>query len=174
MSDAIFPIGKYEPQDFSEEGLRERLLDIRFLPNLMENTIQHLDEFQLNETYREGSWTIKQIVHHVADSHMNAFIRLKLGLTENNPTVKPYSQDDWAVLADTELPVNISITFLYALHLKWHELMINMERGDWDKTIYHPEYKITITLWNLLGMYAWHGKHHAAQISTLIEKKGWK
>jgi hypothetical protein len=174
MSDAIFPIGNYEPKEFSEELLRERMLDIRFLPNLLENTIQHLDEFQLKETYREGGWTIKQIVHHVADSHMNAFIRLKLGLTENNPTVKPYDQDDWATLPDSELPVNISTTLLYSLHLKWHELMLHMKREDWDKTIFHPEYNITISLWDLLGKYAWHGKHHAAQIATLIEKRGWK
>jgi hypothetical protein len=164
-ADPRYPIGKYEPQPFSEKLLRDWLNDIKFLPTALENSILNMDEVQLNTPYREGGWKIKQVVHHVADSHMNAYIRFKLGLTEDVPTIKPYKENLWAELKDTEnLPVNVSLTLLHSLHQRWYEILKNMRREDWDRTVLHPEHNRELSLWYLLGMYAWHGKHHVAHI----------
>ncbi|HMK03449.1 MAG TPA: putative metal-dependent hydrolase [Ferruginibacter sp.] len=174
MEDPRYPVGKYIVQPFSEKQLGEWLTDIKFLPQHMENAILNLDEAQLNTPYREGGWTVKQVVHHVADSHMNAYIRFKLGLTEDNPTIKPYDEAAWAEMSDTKnLPINISLTILHALHMRWHEVLKNMSREDLDKTVFHPEQKKVITLWDLLGMYAWHSRHHTAHISSLRERSNW-
>jgi hypothetical protein len=166
----MLPIGPYIEQPFSETALRERLLDIRFLPDLLERTVQSLDEYQLELSYREGGWSIRQIIHHLADSHLNAYIRCKLTMTENNPTVKPYDQDLWADLNDNDQPVNLSITLLHALHRRWHGWMMTFSEENWMKTFYHPEYQQTTTLWYTLGKYAWHGKHHVAQIEAAISE----
>lgn len=172
--DPRFPIGKYEPQPFSQKQKEEWLSDIRFLPNHLENAILNLDEAQLATPYRDGGWTVKQLVHHVADSHINAYCRFKLGLTEDNATIRTYNQDAWSKLPDTaNLPINISLTLLHALHLRWYEILQNMNDDDWNKTIYHPEHEKQFTLWHLLGMYAWHSKHHVAHITSLREIKGW-
>jgi DinB family. len=179
-NDLRYPIGKVEDQLFSNKGPYDEkikaafLLDIQQCPSLLEQAISNLDEQQLNVPYRDGGWTSKQVIHHVADSHMNAYIRFKLALTEDNPTIKPYDEAAWALLPDTKnLPVNISFTLLHALHLRWVELMKNMTESDWQRTVYHPEQKREITLWNMLGIYAWHGKHHAAHITSLREKMAW-
>ena len=149
-------------------------MDIRFLSNHVENAITNLDAHQLDTSYREGGWTIKQIVHHLADSHMNAYIRCKLALTENNPIIKPYDQDAWAeTIENKNLPVNVSITLLHALHLKWYELFSNLQQKEWERTIMHPEYNKKMSLWYILGLYAWHSKHHVAQITALRESKRW-
>lgn len=130
-TDPRYPIGKYEPQPFSEKLLKDWINDIRFLPTSLENAILNLDEAQLNTPYREGGWKIKQLVHHVADSHMNAYIRFKLGLTENTPAIKPYDEKKWAELKDSELlPPNISLTLLHALHSRWVEILKDMKRED--------------------------------------------
>lgn len=172
--DLRYPIGIYEPQPFSSQQKRLWLQDIQFLPGLIENAIENLDEAQLNTPYRDGGWTLKQVVHHVADSHMNAYIRFKLGLTEDNPTIKPYEEARWAELRDVEdVPINISITLLYALHTRWHKAILHLTDQEWQRTVVHPEHKKEMTLWHLLGMYAWHGKHHAAHITSLRERKGW-
>src|ERR1700755_2092769 len=120
-TDLRYPIGKYVPQPFSTKQKDEWLTDIKFLPQALENAILNLDEAQLFTPYREGGWTVQQVVHHVADSHMNGYIRHKLALTEDNPTIKPYEEKLWADLSDVEtIPVNISITLLYALHTRWY------------------------------------------------------
>ena len=140
----------------------------------MEDALHNLNEQQLHTPYREGGWTVHQVVHHIADSHMNAYIRFKLGYTENNPTIKPYAEEIWAETADVhKLPVNISITLLYALHQRWHEFLVSFTDNDWRKTVFHPEHKKEITLWHLLGMYAWHGRHHTAHITRLRERENW-
>ncbi len=177
--DLRYPIGKQQDQPFSknefDESIKKNYLqDIDICPGLLENSILNLDEQQLETPYRDGGWTIKQVVHHVADSHMNAFIRFKLALTEDNPTIKPYEEALWAELSDTKnLPVNISLTLLHALHKRWYELLKNMSSSDFERTIYHPEQKRKISLWQLLAIYAWHGKHHAAHITNLKERMGW-
>ncbi|HMX81465.1 MAG TPA: putative metal-dependent hydrolase [Ferruginibacter sp.] len=174
MEDLRYPIGRYTAQPFSEKLREEWLIDIQFLPQHLENAVQNLDAAQLDTAYREGGWTVKQVVHHVADSHMNSLIRFKLGLTENNPTIKPYDENEWVKLADTQnLPVNVSLTLLHALHIRLHELLKNMSRTDLDRTLFHPEHKKEFTLWEFLGLYAWHGRHHTAHITSLRERMGW-
>jgi hypothetical protein len=174
MEDLRYPIGKYVAQPFTDNQLQEWLIDIRFLPQHLENAILNLDESQLNTSYRPDGWTVKQLVHHVADSHMNAYIRFKLGLTEDNPTIKPYDEGAWANLQDSQnLPINISLTLLHALHSRWVEVLRGIKGEEWNRTVFHPEQKKEITLWHLLGMYAWHGKHHVAHITVLRERMKW-
>lgn len=165
-SDPRYPIGKYQPQPFSEEQLMDWLNDIKFLPTSLEHSIINLDEHQLNTPYREGGWKIRQLIHHVADSHMNAYVRFKLALTEDLPVIKTYQEKLWAELPDSDrLPANISLTLLHALHARWYETIKNLTREEWEnKKIYHPEHKKEISLWYMLGMYAWHGRHHVAHV----------
>lgn len=174
MNSLSYPIGKYEPQLYSEELKETWLADIRFLPQALEAAIINLDEAQLQTPYRDGGWTVNQLVHHVADSHMNAFCRMKLGFTETEPTIKPYDQDAWAQTADVaRVPINVSITLLHSLHWRWFALLQSFSRQDFERTIIHPEYQQTSTLWYLLGNYAWHGRHHVAHITALRERNNW-
>jgi len=174
MNNQQYPIGKYVEQPFSEKQLLEWLNDIRFLPENLEHAVLNLDEAQLETPYRDGGWTVKQLVHHVADSHMNAYIRFKLGLSEENPMIKPYNQDAWAQMPDTKnLPINLSFTILHAVHRRWYEILINITPEQWNRTVVHPEYNKQMTLWYLLGMYAWHSRHHTAHINSLRERMGW-
>src|ERR1044071_5896120 len=123
MEDLRYPIGKYQPQPYSDKQKEDWLNDIKFLPQSVENALLNLDEAQLLTPYREGGWTVKQVVHHVADSHINAYCRFKVGLTENNPTIKPYDENAWSVMEDVKnLPINISLTLLHALHIRWMEV----------------------------------------------------
>ena len=172
--DPRYPIGKYEAQPFSEAQKKIWLADIQFLPNELEQSIENLDEAQIHTPYRDGGWTVHQLVHHLADSHMNSFIRFKLALTEDNPTIKPYEENAWSETADVvKEPINVSITLLYALHKRWLTLLQNMSDSDFEKTLFNPQRRGQITLWDMLGIYAWHGKHHVAHIKTLKENKGW-
>ncbi len=172
--DFRYPIGSYEPQPFSQQQKEAWLLDIKFLQQALERSIENLDEAQLETPYRDGGWTVKQLVHHVADSHTNAYIRFKLGLTEDNPTIKPYEEKDWAMLADIDLvPINVSITLLYALHQRLHATISNLTDEQWNRTVVHPEHGKQMSLWFLLGSYAWHGKHHTAHITSLKERNNW-
>lgn len=175
LPDLRYPIGKYAPQPYSEKQHQDWLNDIRFLPQLLENAVINLDEAQQETPYREGGWTIKQVVHHVADSHMNAYIRFRLGMTEDNPTIKPYDEAAWAVLNDVqELPVNISLTLLHALHARWYSCIKVLDATALQTmTVVHPEHNRQMTLWHLLGMYAWHGKHHTAHITNLRARNNW-
>ena len=174
MEDPRYPTGKYETKPYSIEPLQEWLSAIQDLPVQMEYSIHNLDDAQLNTPYREGGWTVKQLVHHVSDSHMNAYIRFKLGLTEDHPAIKTYHEELWAEMADTKnLPINISLTLLHALHRRWYEILKNMSETDFQRTLFHPEYKKEMSLWYLLGMYAWHGRHHVAHVTRLREMKGW-
>ncbi len=172
--DIRYPIGKHQMVPFSQEEKEARLADILFLPRMLEYAVLNLNDDQIQTPYREGGWTVNQVIHHVADSHMNAFIRFKLGLTEVNPTIKPYIQSAWGDTADvTAVPVNLSITLLHSLHHRWYELLKTITDEQWERTIYHPEQERKITLWELLLIYAWHGKHHAAHVTNLREQMGW-
>ncbi|MBU3714425.1 MAG: putative metal-dependent hydrolase [Ferruginibacter sp.] len=174
MDDLRYPIDRYIEQAFTHDLLKEWLLDIQYLPHHLENALLNLDENQIDTPYREGGWSIRQLVHHVADSHMNAYIRFKLGLSEENPSIKPYNQDAWAQMPDTKnIPVNISVTLLFALHRRWIELLNNVQPNEWERTLFHPEYKKTMSLWYVLGLYAWHSRHHVAQITSLRKRMGW-
>jgi hypothetical protein len=170
-----YPLGKFEPKEFSRARLEEWLLEIEVLPKALEFSIQNLDAHQLEEPYRPDGWTIKQVVHHVADSHMNALVRIKLALTENNPTIKPYEEADWANLIDVQVvPINVSLTMVHTIHAKMLALFKNMSTTDFKKTIYHPANKNTVSLWDMLGTYVWHGSHHVAHINNLRARNGWR
>lgn len=169
-----YPIGTYEPQAFSEQQKEKWLLDIHFLPQELEYAVQNLDAYQLDTPYREGGWTVKQLVHHIADSHMNAYIRFKLALTEDNPSIKTYDEKQWALLNDVEaLPINVSVTLLHALHQRWHTAIQNLSDEQWQRFVFRPEQQKQQTIWFLLGLYAWHGKHHLKHITALKERMGW-
>lgn len=172
--DLRYPTGKYFPQPFSEEQKTNWLRDLKQLPQELEYAIQNLDEAQLQTPYREGGWTVHQLVHHIADSHMNAYQRMKLALTEDNPTIKTYQEKEWVKLRDAEiLPINISVTLLHALHLRWVTAIENLSQQEWEKNVFHPDHKKEMSVWFLLGMYAWHCKHHVRHITALREKMGW-
>lgn len=172
--DLRYPIGQYEPATYTDALRDERLADIKFLPGLLEKAIENLDEVQLDTPYRDGGWTVRQVVHHVSDSHLNALTRLKFTITEDNPTIMGYDEEAWAKTAEyTELPINVSLTMLHTIHAKLHVLFSNLSGDDWQRTYVHSHSKKQFDLWHLLGMYAWHGKHHAAHITSLRERMGW-
>lgn len=174
MEDLRYPIGRYQPMPFSQQQLQDWLIDIQYLPQHLENAVLNLDERQLDTPYRAEGWTVRQVVHHVADSHTNACIRFKLGLTEDNPTIKPYDENAWAKLNDTAVvPINISLTLLHALHTRWMAVLQSIKEEEWERTVVHPEHGRQMTLWYLLGLYAWHGRHHTAHITSLRERMGW-
>ncbi len=174
MEDLRYPIGKYIPQPFSNQQKEQWLLDVLFLPKAVEMAIENLDEAQLQMPYRPNGWTLVQLVHHIADSHLNAYTRFKLGLTEENPTIKPYDENAWSLLNDVQnVPINVSITLLHAVHERWYAAIKNLTDEQWQRTVVHPEHGKTMTLYFLLGMYAWHGKHHTAHITSLKERNNW-
>lgn len=170
-----YPIGEFEPKPYSIQQFQEWVTDIRYLPQLLENAILNLNEDQLHTPYREGGWTPHQVVHHVADSHMNAIIRFKLALTENQPTIKPYDEEAWAQLPDVKaLPVNVSLTLLHALHSRWYHLIKDLDETTLQsRSVIHPQHGKQMTAWHLLGSYSWHGRHHVAHITQLRERMGW-
>ncbi len=173
-NDPRYPIGKYEPQPFSQQQKEKWLLDIQLLPQDIEHAVSQLDAYQLETPYREGGWTVKQLVHHVADSHINAYIRFKLAITEENPPIKTYEEKQWALLPDVEsLPINVSITLLHALHQRWFMAIKDLTDEQWQRTVYRPEQDVQQTVWHLLGMYAWHCRHHVKHITALRERMGW-
>ena len=181
MSDDVrYPIGKSSDQTYfdkevdNEEAKRVYLADIKNCPYLLEEAVLNLDEQQLETPYRDGGWTIKQVIHHVADSHMNALIRFKLGLTEDNPTIKPYEEAAWANLDDYKnVPINVSMTLIHSLHIRWYVTIKNLSKSDWERTVFHPANGQKMTLWDLLKTYSWHGKHHVAHITNLRKRNGW-
>ena len=172
--DSRYPIGKYEPQVFSHKQKEQWLLDLQFLPQDIEMAVTNLDAAQLHTPYRDGGWTVQQVVHHVADSHINAYIRFKLGITEDNPIAKAYNEKAWAMLPDTEaLPINVSLTILHALHQRWVACIKDLSEDQWERTVFHSEAKKEMSLWHLLGLYSWHGRHHVRHITALRERMGW-
>ena len=175
MEDLSYPLGKYIEQPFSQPQLKEWLLDIEVLPKALEYAITNLDAAQLEQPYRIGGWNSREVVHHVADSHINAFMRFKLALTEDNPTIKPYNQQAFTELSDVKsIPINVSLTLLHALHARMLEVLKNIKDNEWNRTVVHPEYGKHMSVWYLLGQYAWHGKHHTAHINKLRERMGWR
>jgi uncharacterized damage-inducible protein DinB len=151
----------------------ELIARIRSLPDEMEAAVRDLDARQLDTPYRDGGWTVRQVVHHVADSHMNAYIRMKLILTEEHPTLKPYDQDRWAELIDTaEVPVEASLAILDGLHSRWSDLLEHLPEESWSRSAFHPE-NGEVTLDGILRTYAGHGAHHVGQITKLRAERGW-
>jgi uncharacterized damage-inducible protein DinB len=169
-----YPIGKFTPIPFNELALEQCKLDIEQLPENLENALLNLDEAQIQTPYREGGWTVNQLVHHVADSHMNAFIRLKLALTEDNPTLKAYDENAWSLLDDVQkVPVNVSVTLLHALHQRWSTLLKGLTADQLTQSIHHPVSGRDMSVWFLISLYAWHSKHHVAHITALRNRNNW-
>lgn len=170
-----YPIGKYTmPDHYDEKQLRFWISAIEALPKWLDYCVENLDEAHLKEPYRLGGWNSIQIIHHLADSHANAYIRLKLALTEENPVIKPYDQDLWAELQDIYIvPVNVSITLLHALHLRWVAVLKNLKEEDWKRSYFHPESNRLVPIWEMTSLYAWHGRHHMEQIRQLRERNNW-
>jgi len=173
--DPRYPIGKFQWQDgLSDTRRREMIEQIAETPATVRAAVKGFNEQQFDTPYREGGWTVRQLVHHVADSHMNAYIRFKLALTEDEPTIKTYEQERWAETIDSRTaPPEISLSLLDGLHHRWAMLLRSLSAGDFARKFNHPEHGL-MTLERLLGLYAWHGRHHTAHITGLRERMGWK
>jgi hypothetical protein len=166
-----YPIGKFiVPVTYTNEDIRGWINDIKELPGKLRQTIITLNETQLDTPYRPGGWTLRQVVHHIADSHLNAMIRFKWALTEDKPTIKAYKQSDWALLPDYRLPVEPSLKLLEGLHQRLVALFESFTEDDWDRSFIHPETGATITLKRNLALYAWHSKHHLAHITETVKR----
>lgn len=164
-----FPIGRFQPPTtVTATDITNWIQEIKVLPQQMKAAIDGMTEAQLNTPYRPEGWTPRQVVHHVADSHMNAYIRFKLALTETEPTVKPYAEHLWAELPDTaETPIEISLQLLEALHQRWAILCQHCRPSDWQKVFLHPEHGTRFQLDRILAEYVWHGKHHLGHINLV-------
>ncbi len=173
--DERYPIGKfsYENKDTNKEKRNVFISEIETTPFNLRNAAAGLSDIQLDTPYREGGWTVRQVVHHLPDSHLNAYVRFKLALTENNPLVKTYDEKKWAELSDySEAPIKDSLNLLDSLHRRWVILLKSMNDNDFKKTYLHPDIGEVNLDW-VTAQYAWHGKHHVAQITFLRKKKGW-
>ena len=175
MSDLRYPVGKFEIPPSISAGDRARYIDqIAAAPAALQQAVAGLSEAQLDTPYRDGGWTVRQVAHHVPDSHLNAYLRMKFGLTEDHPPVRPYDQDAWAKTPEyTTTPVAVSLQLLEALHVRWVNLMRGMSPRDFARTIQHPEWKVPYTLDLVACHYAWHGRHHTGHITELRKRKGW-
>jgi hypothetical protein len=174
MSDSRYPIGRFTPGPNPTPETRSRYIEqIAGTPLLMRQAIAGLTEDQLDTPYRDGGWTVRQVIHHVPDSHLNAYIRFKWALTEDSPTIKAYDEATWATLKDSELtPVDVSLTLLESLHARWTVLLRSLKPEDFRRRFVHPESGPHDVDW-LLGLYSWHGNHHIAHITSLRERMKW-
>ena len=174
MADPRFPIGKFHYEGTPSADQREKFIaGIEQTPAAVRAAVQGLSPQQLDTPYRDGGWTVRQVVHHVPESHMNAYIRFKLALTEDEPTIKPYAEDRWAKLADVQpTPIEVSLALLENLHVRWVVLLQGLQEEDWKRTFIHPESGV-VSLEKNLALYAWHGKHHTAHITELRKRMHW-
>lgn len=171
-----FPIGQFDsPAEITKEVLGRYISDIEKLPEKLRNLVSNFSEQQLNTPYRPEGWTVKQLIHHIGDSHMNALIRFKLTLTEDLPTIKPYFEDKWAELADyRDTPVEVSLNLIDSIHIRWINLLRSMNEKDFEKSFFHPEHGKEFSLDEITGMYSWHGEHHFAHINELSKRMKWQ
>lgn len=174
MTDPRYPIGPFKFEGNTSETVHQLWIEqIAAAPALLRKAAAGLSEQQLDTPYREGGWTVRQVVHHVPDSHLNAYTRFKLALTEEEPTIKPYNEKLWAELMDTKkTSIEVSLNLLDSLHVRWVTLLKSLKPEDFSRTFRHPESGIG-SLERLLALYAWHGRHHTAHITTLRERMGW-
>lgn len=171
--DPRYPIGKFAPPAGPDPGLLGQQLEvIAALPRHMRAAVSGLSDPQLDTPYREGGWTVRQVVHHVADSHVNAYVRVKLGLTEAEPTIKTYAEEHWAALPDSTGPIAVSLQLLEALHRRWVSLLERIGPEEFARTVRHPELGV-LRVDQLIGSYDWHGRHHTAHIVGLRRRMGW-
>jgi uncharacterized damage-inducible protein DinB len=171
--DMKYPIGTFQFDDEITSSVTSVWInEIEDLPGLLRDAVKDLDKEQLDTAYRSGGWTVRQVIHHLADSHMNAYVRFKLALTEEKPVIKPYEETKWAELSDYKLPIDISLSLLEALHIRWTDLLLSLIPADMEKTFIHPD-SGEVSVGKNIGIYAWHGRHHLAQITSLCNRKGW-
>ena len=175
VQDLSYPIGKFAHSGVQTKDQRgAAIARIEKTPAQLRAAVLGLSAEQLDTPYRPGGWTVRQVAHHVPDSHMNAFIRTKLALTENEPTIKPYDEKAWAGLADVPAtPIETSLALLEAVHERWVYILRAMADADFARTFRHPEHGVRTLDW-MIALYAWHGPHHVAHITALRERKGWK
>ncbi len=173
--DLRYPIGKFQrPETIDDKQRKEFIRQISDAPANLRKAVGGLTDAQLDTPYRPDGWTVRQVVHHLADSHLNAYVRLKLALTEQVPLIKPYNETDWAELQDARnAPIEISLYLLESLHKRWVMCLQSMDALQFARTMRHPERGI-MSIDALVALYAWHGRHHVAHIISLRERKGWK
>lgn len=172
--DPHFPIGPMpQVETLSPAQRREHIGAIRALSGEFRAALEGLTEAQLDTPYRVGGWTLRQLAHHLPDSHLNAYLRCKLALTEDTPTIKPYDEAAWAELPDSRGEVAVSLALLDALHARWVSLLEGLDESQWVRPFFHPGSGGTVTLDGLLATYAWHGRHHTAHATALRERMGW-
>jgi hypothetical protein len=173
IEDLRYPLGKFDPATFNTGSRQENIRTITDLPKNISAAVLGFNDAQLDTPYRPGGWTVRQTVHHVADSHMNSYVRFKLALTEDEPpTIVPYYEDRWAELDDSELPVGVSLALIDSLHTRWAALLNSMSDADFERKFHHPETG-EWTLDTALALYAWHSRHHTAHITKLRQREGW-
>ena len=172
--DLRYPVGKFAYTGKLSNSEREALIDqIGAAPDKLRAAVKGLDDGQLDTPYRPDGWTVRQVVHHVPESHMNSYIRFKLALTEDKPTIKPYFEDRWAKMQDAIVsPIAPSLDLLQALHERWVWLLRSLKEDDFDRAFQHPELGV-VSLEKNVALYAWHGRHHVAHITALRERMGW-
>jgi hypothetical protein len=176
MSDLRYPIGPFERRDLLNPAERRAMIDtIAAAPARMREAVSSLSDDQLDMPYRDGGWTVRQVVHHVPDSHLNAYTRLKLALTEEEPVIRPYDEALWAGLSDSrDTPIDVSLTLLESLHARWVTLLRSLNDSDFHRTLRHPDHSGILTVDWLVAMYEWHSRHHVAHITSLRERMGWR
>jgi uncharacterized damage-inducible protein DinB len=177
MTDLRYPIGNLEMEkDLTPERRRELIDQIEEVPARLREAVAGLSPEQLDTPYRPGGWTVRQVVHHLPDSHLNGYVRCKLALTEDVPAVKAYNEARWAELPDSRsVPVEVSLALLDALHRRWVPLLRALPAADFQKTWRHPDPNMgLLNLDQLLGLYSWHGRHHVAHVTSLRERMGWR
>ena len=171
--DLRFPIGKFDKNfDVTPELRTAFVQTIAELPKNLEKAVAGLNDEQLDTPYRPAGWTVRQTVHHIADSHLNSYIRYKLAMTEEAPTIRPYFEDRWAELADSQMPIDVSMKIIEGIHSRWANLLNSMSDEDFKRLLVHPE-SGEWTLEKMLGLYDWHSKHHTAHITKLRERENW-
>ncbi len=168
-----YPIGEFDPEfDVTPELRREMIQTIKDLPAKIAEAVKGLSDEQLDTPYRPEGWTVRQTVHHIADSHINSLCRFKLAMTEENPLIRPYYEDLWAELADSKLPIDVSLKIIEGIHLRWFTLLESLTDDDFKRKLRHPE-SGEWTVEKFLALYAWHSRHHTAHIRRLRERNGW-
>jgi len=173
MDKLKYPIGTFSYEESaSKKQINEWIAEIDRLPDSLTKAVISLSEQQLDTAYRENGWTLRQVVHHIADSHMNALLRTKLLLTEEEPVITPYDEKKWALLRDNDLPIEASLNIIKGIHKRWVRILEFVKEEEWQKQLNHPENGL-MSLKKITAMYAWHGNHHLAHITNLKDRKNW-
>ena len=175
MTDLRYPVGRFAIEgEITEDRRQQWIEEIRRTPANLRQAVAGLTAAQLDTPYRPDGWTVRQVAHHIPDSHLNGYTRFKLALTEERPTIKPYDEAAWAKLPDVSaVPVETSLTLLEAVHERWDAILRGITGEQWQRGYVHPEHGRFLPLQEVLALYAWHGRHHVAQITTLREREGW-